>query len=186
MKVNNALNLAALACVGLAPATVAMLGTSCIKAFNAVTEVPGLLIEHAQQQVCAAGCKPTLEMWNHDVKQHIVAGIVDDGARYVEASEGKDKFIQFIDKYFQVATAKCKDHLEEGRDLCDNPESLEPFAQCVKQASSSAASGSMGGLLPYMGEKTCKKAAEYFTGEQLWDQDFPKRIQAYVDLCPGA
>lgn len=184
MKV-NALNLAALACVGMAPATVAVLGTSCIKAFNAVTEVPGLLIEHAQQQVCAAGCKPTIETWNHDVKQHIVAGIVDDGARYCEASEGKDKFTHFIDQYFHAATAKCKGHLEGGQNLCDNPETLQPFVKCVKGASSSVVSGSMGGLLPHMNEKTCKKAAEYFTGNELWDQDFPKHVKAYVDLCPG-
>ena len=184
MKV-NALNLAALACVGMAPATIALPGPSCITAFNAVTEVPGLLIEHAQQQVCAAGCKPTIETWNHDVKQHIVAGIVDDGARYCEASEGKDKFIQFIEQYFQSATAKCKGHLEGGKHLCDSPEALEPFVNCVKGASSSVVSGSIGGLLPYMDQKTCKKAAEYFKGSQLWNHDFPKHIKAYVDLCPG-
>ena len=184
MKVNNALNLAALTFVGMAPATVAVLGTSCFKAFNAINEVPSLLIEHTQQQACAAGCKPTIETWNHDVKQHIVAGIVDDGARYCEASEGKDEFIQFIDQYFQAATAQCKGHLEGGKHLCDSPDAVEPFVECAKKASSSAVSGSMGGLLPYMNEKTCSKAADYFTGKQLWDKDFPKHIQAYVAQCP--
>lgn len=59
------------------------------------------------------------------------------------------------------------------------------FVKCVKGASSSVVSGSMGGLLPYMNEKTCKKAAEYFTGNELWDQGFPKHVKAYVDLCSG-
>ncbi|KAE8381627.1 hypothetical protein BDV26DRAFT_289266 [Aspergillus bertholletiae] len=182
MKLTSPIAIASIACSGMIPAVSALLGTSCISAVNALAQLPGLLIEHMQRQTCAHGCEPTVQTWQHAIKGQVIGELVDDGVKYCDAPDAREAFTSFLDQLMSGTADKCKDKLDT-RHLCHDPDAVQPFIDCVNGKSKSAVAGSMHTLLPYMNEARCKKAAEYFTGEQLWEKDFPEHIQEYISVC---
>ncbi|KAE8391135.1 hypothetical protein BDV23DRAFT_182846 [Aspergillus alliaceus] len=182
MKLNNAVNLTAVAFIWFFPLVSGILGTSCVSAIDAMAKVPALLIEHLQKETCHTSCEPSLAQWDHEVKDEILRELVADGAEYAGAPEAKDEFLRFIERLDTKVTSACKHQLGEGR-ICQNPEEVEALITCLNESSRNAVVTSMSGLIPYMSDSKCKKAGEYFTSDKLWEHDFPEHIQVYVQRC---
>ena len=182
MKFSSPATLAGIVCSAMIPAASAQLGTSCITTVSALSELPGRFIHHLQRESCAAGCHPTPQEWNHVIKEHVMRELVEDGAEYCDAHDAKDAFTSFLNKLMFNTAEKCKDKLGD-KHLCHDSDAVQPFIDCIDRHAHSAVAGAAPSLFPYLNEKRCKKATEYFTGDQLWEVDFPEHIKEYLKIC---
>lgn len=182
MKLSSPITVASIVCSAMVPAVSAQLGTSCLATVSALSELPGRFIHHVQRESCAAGCQPTPQTWNHAVREHIIGELVEDGANYCDAHDTKEAFTAFLDKLVFDTVEKCQ-HKLQGKHLCHDREAVQPFVDCVNSHARSAVAGSLPSLARFMDEERCKKATEYFTGDQLWERDFPEHIKEYVEVC---
>ncbi|KAJ5295566.1 hypothetical protein N7508_010387 [Penicillium antarcticum] len=164
------------------PIVGAVLGTSCVGLAGVMKKVPGLFVEHSQKIVCDAGCEPKLDLWDKFTKPEVIEPLVADGAAYCGVPEAKDAAVAAFDKFFQAIKTACGDKLGASH-LCDHPEQLQPFMDCVQGNAFSTAITSLSTLIPYMSEGMCNSMKEYLMSNQLWDQDFPKHGSKYVHQC---
>ncbi|PKY01891.1 hypothetical protein P168DRAFT_306141 [Aspergillus campestris IBT 28561] len=183
MKFSGSTTLASIVCSAMIPVASAQLGISCLATVSALTELPGRFIEHLQRESCAAGCHPTPQTWNHVIKEHIIGELVEDGADYCDAHDTKEAFTAFLDKLVFDTAEKCQDKLQD-KHLCHDREAVQPFVDCVDRHAQSAVAGSLPSLVRFLNEERCKKATEYFTGDQLWERDFPEHIKDLTRALP--
>lgn len=182
MRFTRVAKTAAFAWLGLAPTAMAALGISCITAIDSMSRVPGLLIEHLRQEVCGFGCEPKLDQWAHRLKTEILSDLVDDGARYCDAAEIKNDFLAFLDDIYDTTVRKCESTVHDNH-LCTTDTTMQPFIDCVNRAARPAVLKSLPRVARFMSDERCRKGAEYFTGDQLWEHDFRVRIKPYVHQC---
>ncbi|PLN85658.1 hypothetical protein BDW42DRAFT_160316 [Aspergillus taichungensis] len=182
MKFTNSIAIAGIACSGMLPTVSAILGTSCLSALKAASQVPELFIEHLQREACSVGCEPTMKQWQHALKNQIIGELVEDGTAFCDAPEAKDAIADFLED-LMLGTGEACNHKLENKHLCHDPESVEPFVTCVRSKAQSSVTKSAPRLFQYMSEARCRKAEEYFTGDQLWEKDFPEHIQEYLSVC---
>ncbi|KAJ5133303.1 hypothetical protein N7448_001667 [Penicillium atrosanguineum] len=147
-----------------------------------MNKVPGLFVEHSQKIVCDAGCEPKLDLWDKFTKPEVIEPLVADGAAYCGVPEATDAAIDAFDQFFQAIKTKCGEKLGASH-LCDHPERLQPFMDCVQANTFSSSISSLPKLLPYMSEGMCKSMKEYLLSDQLWDHDFPRHGSKYVHQC---
>ncbi|KAH8424222.1 uncharacterized protein LDX57_001980 [Aspergillus melleus] len=194
MKFSGAMNIAALAALSFSPVAlaaldfssvaVALLNPSCRDAVDSISRMSSHIIQNMQKYACAAGCEPVISQWDSEVKNDIVDALIEDGVRYTGIHDpvAQKKFAAGINEVFVTVTTKCQDKFED-KHLCHDPDSLNPFVQCIDDNSRAAVVKSLRGLLPYMSEQRCRKVADYFNSDQLWKEDFPEHFKEYVDQC---
>lgn len=183
MRLSQVVTFTFAAGVSLAPGAVAVLGSSCLAAVNTIQQLPYEILKHVQEHSCEAGCKPKLSHWNEYGKRAVLEPIVNDGAKRTELPEGKQAMIDYIDAIFQSVEAQCQDQIDERMHFCEQPEKYNPFMECARKEISASSAREMPRLAEHMNEKSCKKVHEYATSSELWDQDFPKHFQSYVERC---
>ncbi|KAE8372507.1 hypothetical protein BDV26DRAFT_301838 [Aspergillus bertholletiae] len=183
MRPSQVLTFVFAAGVSLAPGALAILGTSCLSAANHIQQLPYDILKHVQEHSCEAGCKPKLSHWNQYGKEAVLKPIVDDGAKRTQLSEGKQAMIDYIDAIFKSIEAQCQDQIDERHHFCDVPEKYNPFMECARKEINASSARELPRLSKYMNEDSCRKVEEYVKSPELWDQDFPKHFQSYVEKC---
>ncbi|PLB53960.1 hypothetical protein P170DRAFT_6678 [Aspergillus steynii IBT 23096] len=183
MRPSQALALAFAAGLSLAPGAVAVLGTSCLSAMNTLQELPIEILKHVQEHSCAAGCKPQLGHWSKYGKQAVLEPIVEDGSKRTELPEGKEAMVDYIDAIFKSVESQCHDQIDGRAHFCDDAEKINPFMECARKEVHASSAHELPKLTKHMNEKSCKKVEEYAKSPALWDEDFPKHFQNYVEKC---
>ncbi|OJJ67666.1 hypothetical protein ASPBRDRAFT_47709 [Aspergillus brasiliensis CBS 101740] len=178
----NAVNIAAAACLSFTP-TLAIV-TSCFDAVDSISKIPGHFIQNVQLNACHAGCAPTVDQWNSDVKDEILTALVEDGVAHtgIKDKKGQKAFAQSIDNLYKTVVSKCQKE-SQGLNICDVEEKVQPFLDCVNSNARTAVLKEVPPLLPYISNDRCEKVAEYLNSDQLWKVDFPEHFKSYVDQC---
>ncbi|KAH8432881.1 uncharacterized protein LDX57_010514 [Aspergillus melleus] len=183
MRPSQALTLAFAAGISLAPGAFAVLGTSCVKAVNAMQQLPFDILTHVQEHSCEAGCKPKLSHWSKFGKQEVLEPVVEDGAKRNDLQEGKQAMIDYLDAVFQSVESQCQDQIDDRGHFCEDSEKINPFLECARKEINASSARELPRLTEHMNDDSCKKVEKYAKSPELWDEDFPKHFQRYVERC---
>ncbi|PLN76888.1 hypothetical protein BDW42DRAFT_196855 [Aspergillus taichungensis] len=182
MKFNSPATLASIVCSAMIPAASAQPGTSCTTTVSVLSELPGHFFHRLQRRSCAAGCHPPPQEWKHVIKEHVIRQLVEDSTNHTDSHDTRVAIATFLNKLVFNTAEECQDELKD-KDLCHNSEAVQPFVDCVNKHAQSTVADSGPDLFRHLNEERCKEATEYFTGDQLWQVDFPEHIKGYIKDC---
>ncbi|KAI9038142.1 uncharacterized protein KD926_011277 [Aspergillus affinis] len=182
MRLSQTFTLAFAAGLSLAPGALAVLGTSCVKAVNAMQQLPFDILTHVQEHSCEAGCKPKLSHWSKFGKKEVMEPIVEEGAKRNNLKEGKQAMVDYLDAVFQSVESQCQDQIES-KHFCEDSDQMNPFLECARKEINASSARELPRLTKHMNDDSCEKIEKYAKSPELWDEDFPKHFQRYVERC---
>ncbi|GMF66782.1 unnamed protein product [Aspergillus oryzae] len=83
---------------------------------------------------------------------------------------------------FKVVKGECAKNLGKGH-LCQDPETLTKFGNCLKGNLMPTVMGKVGDLMPLVEEPMCAKELAYFEKGDLWEKVIPSYIDKYAAVC---
>ena len=83
---------------------------------------------------------------------------------------------------FKVVKGECAKNLGKGH-LCQDPETLTKFGNCLKGNLMPTVMGKVGELMPLVAEPMCAKELAYFEKGDLWEKVIPSYIDKYAAVC---
>lgn len=99
----------------------------------------------------------------------------------METLEHTGTIVNLAGDIFKVIKKECVRSLGKGN-ICQNPETLTKFGNCLKGNLMPVLMGRVGELAPLVTEPMCQKEYKYVDSPSLWEIDIPKYLNMYASV----
>ncbi|PIG85467.1 hypothetical protein AARAC_007097 [Aspergillus arachidicola] len=160
----------------------AFVGPSCMKMKDTLGHKSDIIFEKFNTEICKKGCKPVVAHYEKFARKNVIQPLI----RKVMKDMGMEQHTQIVLKVandvFRVAKEKCAKNLGKGH-LCQDPETLTKFGNCLKSNIMPVVMGHVGELMPLVAEPMCAKQLAYLEKGDLWEKVIPSYFDKYAAVC---
>ncbi|KAB8226039.1 hypothetical protein BDV33DRAFT_197860 [Aspergillus novoparasiticus] len=154
----------------------AFVGPSCMKIKDTLEHKPDIIFEKFNTEICKKGCKPVVAHYERFARKNVINPLITRVMKDMGMPQHTKIVLKLADDVFKVVKGECAKSLGKGH-LCQDPETLRKFGNCLKGNLMPVVMGKIGDLMPLVAEPMCAKELAYFEKGDLWE----KVIPSYID-----
>jgi hypothetical protein len=160
----------------------AFVGPSCMKMKDSLGNKPDGIFKKFDSQVCKKGCKPVIAHWDKWAKKNVAIPAINMVMKKMGVPQHTKAVIDLAHHVMETVKKECVPRLK-GKHLCQDPETLTAFGNCLKGNLMPVIMGHVGELMPLVAEPMCVKEKAYLESPDLWEKIIPKYLDAYAKVC---
>ncbi|KAE8419730.1 hypothetical protein BDV36DRAFT_293847 [Aspergillus pseudocaelatus] len=156
----------------------AFVGPSCTKMKDALGNKPDIIFKEFKTEVCDKGCKPVIAHYDKWAKQKAIEPLIEQVMKDIGIPQHAKIIKTLARDVAKVVKKDCGKLLGKGH-LCQDPETLTKFGNCLKSNLMPTVMGQVGNLMPLLTEPMCAKGLAYLEKGDLWEKVIPKYLDMY-------
>ncbi|KAE8362272.1 hypothetical protein BDV27DRAFT_159938 [Aspergillus caelatus] len=160
----------------------AFVGPSCTKMKEALGNKPDIIFKEFKTEVCDKGCKPVIAHYDKWAKTKAIHPLIEKVMKDMGIPQHAKVIKGLAADVAKVIKQDCGKILGKGH-LCQNPETLARFGNCLKGNLMPVVMGKIGSLMPLVTEPMCAKELAYLEKDDLWEKVIPKYLNMYSKVC---
>ncbi|KAB8275613.1 hypothetical protein BDV30DRAFT_207701 [Aspergillus minisclerotigenes] len=160
----------------------AFVGPSCTKMRDTLEHKPDIIFKKFNTEICKKGCKPVIAHYERFARKNVIQPLITKVMKDMGVPQYTKIVLNLADDVFKVAKKECAKNLGKGH-LCQDPETLIKFGNCLKGNLMPAVMNRFTELAPLVAEPMCAKELAYFEKGDLWEKVIPSYIDKYAAVC---
>ncbi|KAH8810819.1 hypothetical protein F5884DRAFT_260888 [Xylogone sp. PMI_703] len=161
----------------------AFIPSECMKAIASLEGRFTSLSKSYQTEICAKGCKPSVDDWDEWTYQHAFLPFVDSVTTEMGLSEKFHNTWVQLGKDLAANVKKDCASLLEDTHFCANPDTLEQWGKCFKRNFLVLSAKNALKVFPLVTSELCKADYMYLTRDHLWQEVLPGYMKEYAATC---
>ncbi|EAW16633.1 uncharacterized protein NFIA_059880 [Aspergillus fischeri NRRL 181] len=159
----------------------AFIGPTCMKISDALGDRPAEVYKLFYKEVCQEGCQPDITHIDRWARQNVIKPLVAETTKKLGVPQQRKTIENLVQAVVQATKQDCVKKLGSSH-LCQSPEKLEAFGQCLKGSLTTVLMSRVGELGPLLTEPMCQKAYDYLRKHDLWVEVIPRYFKKYAKL----
>ncbi|KAE8333718.1 hypothetical protein BDV39DRAFT_165136 [Aspergillus sergii] len=160
----------------------AFVGPSCMKMKDALEHKPDIIFKKFNTEICKKGCKPVVAHYEKFARKNVIQPLITKVMKDMGMPQQTKIVLNLADDVFKVVKKECAKNLGKGH-LCQDPETLTKFSNCLKGNLMPVVMGRVTELAPLVTEPMCAKELAYLEKGDLWEKVIPSYIDKYAAVC---
>ncbi|KAE8341403.1 hypothetical protein BDV24DRAFT_174795 [Aspergillus arachidicola] len=160
----------------------AFVGPSCMAMKDSLGNKPDGILKKFEAEVCKAGCKPRIADYDKWAKKNVVYPVIELAMKKMGAESHTGTIKKLAADVVTVIKGRCAKDIGKGH-LCQDPDTLSKFGNCLKSNLMPIVMGKIGDLMPLVTEPMCKKEKAYLESPDLWEKIIPGYLKKYASTC---
>lgn len=157
-------------------------GPSCLAIKDSLVDRPEGILEKFTHQACRKGCKPVIAHYDKWARGNAGTPAIDFVMKKMGVPQHAKAIPGTAEDVVKVVKGQCARKLGK-KHLCQDPETLKTFADCLEGIPMPVLMGKIGELMPLVSEPMCKKEKAYLESPDLWEEVIPIYLNKYAAVC---